>query len=448
MSTVGRRARRAGDRATRLAGAAEVAGDAPPAFRAGDARRGWPRPRRAGRGRRCETRIVERDDEIAGGGGARCGRGSPPTGSAGRTARSRRNRGRAGPRPAAAAACIAQTPGMRRRSSTAGPVASARRGRAARRPARPGRRCRHRPSETSATRRPAAARSSASGRAPPPRRARCRCRRLPAASGRAGRDRAGSRRCRSAAASSRVGFGGAPGRRARADADDRQPAARRGRSRSHRSARARGRSRRWRARLVCFGTTRSPPGPAAASAAPSATPQQPVARNAASEGRSAAGSRPGAVRPRRTAPARRAPRASASTAGSSAFSSTETTPATASRRQAGRGQGVARQSGDLLGRTPALAADAERQAGADGRPARVAAGGIARSVDDDRLRRCVRAQPARRAASRRRRPPRQRDRLAGEQRGGDRLDALGVGDAPAGRRLVERDAEAADRRRW
>ena len=35
----------------------------------------------------------------------------------------------------------------------------------------------------------------------------------------------------------------------------------------------------------------------------------------------------------------------------------------------------------------------------------------------------------------------QRDGLAGEQCGGDRLDPLRIGDAPAGRRLVERQAE-------
>ncbi len=112
-----------------------------------------------------------------------------------------------------------------------------------------------------------------------------------------------------------------------------------------------------------------------------------------------------------------------------------------SRRETGVGKAGARQFGDLLLRAEALAADAERQdRGVDDEAIgfrRIGAVGhddfAGRSrVPLDRSH----MQPIGAAALFDERHP-----LPGEERGGDRLYPLGVGDAPAGRHLVERDAE-------
>ena len=110
--------------------------------------------------------------------------------------------------------------------------------------------------------------------------------------------------------------------------------------------------------------------------------------------------------------------------------------------KSGFGQRVLRQARNLFGGAAALAADAERQ---HRRVKHQRIGiGWRRTIGDDDAQIAFRC-PLHRAGTQ----PfgaasflDQRDRAAGQQRGGDRFDVFGIGDAPAGRRLVERKAEA------
>ena len=306
----------------------------------------------------CRARRRNRPRAAASMPGAR----SPPTASSRSDSEIAQKSCPSGAPTRAAAACIALIPG-RDDDLDRRPVAARARGRSARRPARRGRRCRHRPTRPAPPSAPAAARSRAS-------RARSASAPIALSWRRLAGDRAAeqieiepvaddiARRRRAAALASGVRQAGSPGPMP----IDREPAARRGRSPPRRSARgaratAQVARRDWRR-----ATTSAPSGPAAASAAPSATPQQPVARNAASERtRQPRRSRRAGARPGKTAPARRAPRPAHGSPARPILSSTETTAATAPRREPGLGQAVARQRGDLLGRAAALAADAERQ---------------------------------------------------------------------------------------
>ena len=258
----------------------------------------------------------------------------------------------------AAAACIAEMPGhdrerdpapSRRRPSAVEQLEHQRRhgidaGIAGARPAR-----RARPSAASRARR---------ARAPPPRRARSACRRLAWPTRRAEqveieRD---SRPQSLGLSSSAARLGRAPvgGRRGRCRRSRGGRAARP----TRRVERCGGRAMAQVARSPCvLATTSSPAGPAAASAAPSATPWQPISRNT-SRGwiGKARLPRPRAPRRRRSAPARRARRRAPWTAGSSALRSIETTQATASpARPASAGRHVRGRSARPT--PPALAAE-------------------------------------------------------------------------------------------
>ena len=254
----------------------------------------------------------------------------------------------------AAAACSAETPGLTTTSTRAQPGRG--RGRAARRRGSPARRCRDRRSRPG---RPGGPRR----RAP----ARTRQRSSSAPSGKSWRGLPAAPAADQveieAVADQVLGFGqqplaprrcARPARRGRGRRPRAGPAA--GRRRPDRGRRARGPWRRWRARPCCLVTSSRPPVPAAASAAPSATPQQPVC----AEHQLRAGS-PGAPSPRssRCAGKKRAgtPRsaASACTAGSAAFRSIETTQAMAARASPRCGQASRRPAPAAPGGHPASA---------------------------------------------------------------------------------------------
>ena len=110
-----------------------------------------------------------------------------------------------------------------------------------------------------------------------------------------------------------------------------------------------------------FGTSRTPSLPQAARAAPSATPQQPVARNAAAERsdrRSVSASKRAAVKNHTGTPS---VAASARIPGSARFSSIETTAATEPISNPASANVASASAAISAGRAAALAADAERQ---------------------------------------------------------------------------------------
>ena len=145
------------------------------------------------------------------------------------------------------------------------------------------------------------------------------------------------------------------------DADDRETAAPAADRLRGQSVAARARRRRSHAATCALARSAMPFGPAAASAAPSATPQQPVARNTASERsvrRVGLGKQPLGGKNRAGTPSVTGERVNA---GLGELQIDRDDRRDGIRSETRRSERRAREIGDLLGRTAALASDAERQ---------------------------------------------------------------------------------------